>query len=49
MACNIHKKLTEEDRFARKYYCAHARLNSVRLDKKRQRKKLRKLLKERCE
>ena len=33
MKSNIHKKLTKEDKFARKYYCQHARLNSIRIDK----------------
>jgi len=36
------RKLTREDKFARKYYCKHARLNSVRADKKRNKKVLRK-------
>lgn len=31
---NNHKKLYREDKFARKYYCKHARLGSVKLDKK---------------
>lgn len=38
---NIHKKVTKEDKFARKYYCDKARLNSIREDKKRQKKKFR--------
>ena len=36
------RKLTREDKFARKYYCKHARLNSVRADKKKNKKKIRK-------
>ena len=31
---NIHKKITNEDKFARKFYCEHARLNSIRFDKR---------------
>ena len=38
---NMYKKETFEDKFARKYYCEHARLNSVRRDKKEQHKKFR--------
>lgn len=40
---NLFKKETWEDKFARKFYCQHARLNSVRGDKKRNTKKFRKL------
>lgn len=40
MACrNEKKKLTWEDKFGRKYYCQHARLNSIREDKRRNKKK----------
>ena len=39
----IKKKLTYLDRFARKYYCEHARLNSVRFDKKKKKKKMRRI------
>ena len=35
MANNRHKKDYNEDRFARHYYCPHARLNQLREDKKR--------------
>ena len=38
---NDKKKLTYEDKFARKYYCQHARLNSIRNDKKQAKKKMR--------
>ena len=34
MKNNSHKKRTFIDRFARKYYCQHARLNSLRADKR---------------
>lgn len=40
---NLFKKETWEDKFAREFYCQHARLNSVRNDKKRNTKKFRKL------
>lgn len=43
MANNIHKKLTFEDKFARHYYCEHARLNQLREDKKRQKRVIRNL------
>lgn len=45
MKGNIHKKLTKEDKFARKYYCQHARLTQIRNDKKQQRRKFRRLTK----
>lgn len=38
MRRNAHKKETFEDKFARHYYCEHARLNSIRADKKEQHK-----------
>ena len=41
MRRNAHKKETFEDKFARHYYCEHARLNSIRRDKKEQHKKFR--------
>lgn len=41
MRRNAHKKETFEDKFARRYYCEHARLNSIRRDKKEQHKKFR--------
>ena len=34
MKGNSHKKRTFIDRFARNYYCQHARLNHLRADKK---------------
>ena len=43
MKSNIHKKLTFEDKFARKYYCEHAKRNQLRIDKKLQRKIFRKI------
>lgn len=46
MANNIHKKLTFEDKFARHFYCDHARLNQLRQEKKAQRKSMRKINKE---
>ena len=41
MARNQYKKETFEDKFARNYYCTHARLNSIRRDKKEQHKSFR--------
>jgi len=38
-------KETFEDKFARKFYCNHARLNSVRRDKKYNSKKFRRVCK----
>lgn len=50
MSCrNEKKKLTWEDKFGRKFYCQHARLNSVRSDKKRNKKAMRKINKKICE
>ena len=34
MKGNSHKKRTFIDRFAKKYYCQHARLNCLRSDKR---------------
>ena len=42
MARNEHKKLTEEDEFARKYFGKHARLGTIRSERKRNKKKMRK-------
>lgn len=50
MGCrNENKKLTWEDKFGRKFYCQHDRLNSIRRDKKRNKRKMRKINKEICE
>ena len=38
---NEHKKDFCEDKFARAYYCQHARLNQLREDKKQSRRKTR--------
>ena len=38
---NEHKKDFQEDKFARAYYCQHARLNQLREDKKQGRRKTR--------
>lgn len=48
-AKNEKKKLTFEDKFARHFYCQHARLNSVRNDKKQATRKMRKINKKMCE
>lgn len=45
MKNNIHKKLTKEDKFARKYYCQHARLSQIRKEKKQQHRKFRRIFK----
>lgn len=42
-AKNEKVKLTYEDKFARHFYCQHARLNSVRNDKKQATRKMRKI------
>ena len=41
---NIHKKITIEDKFARKYYCQRARANQLKADKRAQKKQFRKFL-----
>ena len=40
---NQHKKMTKEDKFARKYYCQNSRLAQLRSEKKAQKKKFRKI------
>lgn len=45
---NDKKKLTEEDKFARKFYCPHARLGYIRWAKKANSKKMRKINKKLC-
>lgn len=47
-AKNEKKKLTFEDKFARHFYCQHARLNSIRQDKRDCTYKMRKINKEIC-
>jgi hypothetical protein len=39
MANNSHKKEYKEDKFARHFYCDHARLNRLREDKKQGKRK----------
>ena len=39
MKGNSHKKDYSEDKFARNFYCDHARLNQLRADKKRVKEK----------
>jgi hypothetical protein len=41
MANNLHKRDYQEDKFARNFYCQHARLNQLRQDKKRGKRKTR--------
>ena len=45
MKGNLHKKDYAEDKFARKFYCDHARLNQLRADKKASKRKTRQNLK----
>lgn len=47
-AKNEKKKLTFEDKFARHFYCQHARLNSIRQDKRDCTRKIRQINKEIC-
>ena len=49
MANNIHKKLTDEDKFARRWYCQRAGLNQIRVDKRRQRRQYRQFLRKTIE
>ena len=44
MKGNSHKKDYSEDKFARHYYCEHARLNQLRADKKASKRKTRRKL-----
>lgn len=46
MKSNIHKRLTQEDKFARKYYCYRARVNLLRFTKRFNRRKFRRMMKE---
>mgnify|MGYP006976679059 CR=1 FL=1 len=41
MKSNEHKKDFKEDKFARHYYCQHARLTQLREDKKQGKRKTR--------
>ena len=45
MKNNIHKKHGLEDKFARIWYCAHARLNQLRAEKKHNKRSYRQLFK----
>lgn len=47
-AKNEKVKLTFEDKFARHFYCQHARLNSIRSDKKQATRQMRKINKKIC-
>lgn len=49
MKGNAHRKDYNEDKFARAFYCQHARLNQLRQDKKASRKKTRQKNKKLCE
>ena len=39
----IHKRLTYEDKFARRYYCDHVRLGQLRYEKRHQKKIMRRI------
>jgi hypothetical protein len=41
---NVHKKATQEDKFARKNFSPNAKVNQTKVDKKAQKKKFRKFL-----
>lgn len=41
MKRSIHKKVTKEDKFARKYYCSNSRLAQLRSEKHQQHKQFR--------
>lgn len=43
MKGNSYRKLFGIDRFARRYYCDHARLNQLRSDKKQAKRKARRI------
>ena len=43
MKGNSHKKDYQEDKFARRFYCQHARLNQLRADKKASKRKYHKV------
>ena len=48
-AKNEKKKLTFEDKFARRFCCQHARLDSIRQDKKNCTHKMRRINKKICQ
>lgn len=43
---NDYRKIFSIDRFARRWYCQHARLNQLRSDKREAKRKLRRQTKE---
>lgn len=48
MKGNIHKKLYPEDKFGRRFYCQHARLGLIRMEKKAERTAERRFQKQEC-
>ena len=48
MKGNIHKKLYPEDKFGRRFYCQHARLGLIRMEKKAERTEERRFQKREC-
>lgn len=41
MKSNWYRRLFQMDKFARRYYCDHARLNQLRSDKRQAKRKVR--------
>ena len=48
MKGNIHKKLYPEDKFGRQFYCQHARLGLIRMEKKAEKTAERRFQKQEC-
>ena len=48
MKGNIHKKLYPEDKFGRRFYCQHARLGLIRMEKKAEGTAERRFQKQEC-
>ena len=46
MKGNIHKRLYHEDKFGRRFYCQHARLGTLHIDKKAEKTQERRFAKE---
>ena len=49
MANNLHKRIFQEDKFGRKYYCEGARLRQLRSDKKQSERMIRRVYKKELE
>lgn len=48
MKGNYYRKISNIDRFARKFYCTHARLGTLRSEKRQARKAVRQDAKKSC-